>query len=95
MPDHLHGIIALNARVIILPENRPFSESDYKNAFAANTPKAESISAIIRSYNSAVTKEANQSNLTFQWQPRFHDSIIKDKKGLHAVKNYILNNPKN
>jgi putative transposase len=95
MPDHLHGIIALNARDIILPENRPFSESDYKNKFAAITPKAGSVSAIIRSYKSAVTKEAKQSNLPFQWQPRFHDSIIKDQRGLDAVKNYILNNPKN
>ena len=95
MPDHLHGIIALNARDIILPENRPFSESDYKNKFAAITPKAGSVSAIIRSYKSAVTKEAKQSNLPFQWQPRFHDSIIKDQRGLDAVKNYILKNPKN
>jgi len=95
MPDHLHGIIAINAKEITIPENKPFSKKKHKNSFAAISPKAGSISAIIRSYKSAVTKEAKLINPSFNWQPRFHDSIISSKEDLQRVENYIRNNPAN
>ncbi|MBK9503284.1 MAG: transposase [Leptospiraceae bacterium] len=31
----------------------------------------------------------------FQWQPRFHDRIVRDEKELYNVRNYITNNPRN
>ena len=58
------------------------------------SPKANSISAIIRSYKSAVTKRANELGYCFQWQSRFHDRIIRDKRAYWAISRYIENNPK-
>ena len=59
------------------------------------SPKSNSISTIIRSYKSAVTKHANRLGYTFQWQPRFHDHIIRNDKSFQNISAYIMNNPAN
>ena len=64
------------------------------NVMSQISPKANSISAIIRSYKSAVTKRANELGYCFQWQSRFHDRIIRDKRAYWAISRYIENNPK-
>ena len=53
------------------------------------------ISAMVGSFKSAVTKLCNQNKLRFGWQPRFHDHIIRDKQEFYRIKNYIINNPAN
>lgn len=58
------------------------------------SPKPKSLSAIIRCYKSQVTKWCNQNNYPyFQWQSRFHDSIIRNQQSLNKIQNYIKNNP--
>ena len=52
-----------------------------------------SISSIVGSYKSAVTKHANRLELEFQWQSRFHDHIIRDEKSFQRISEYIINNP--
>lgn len=42
-----------------------------------------------------VTTWCNENNICFKWQPRFHDHVIRDEKEYWAIKNYIINNPKN
>ncbi|MFN3315796.1 MAG: transposase, partial [Raineya sp.] len=59
------------------------------------SPKPNSISTIIRSYKSAVTKHANRLGLDFGWQSRFYDHIIRDEKAFENISNYIINNPLN
>ena len=54
-----------------------------------------SVSAIIGSYKSAVTKHANRLNLPNGWQTRFHDHIIQNDNDFKRIKNYIANNPLN
>jgi putative transposase len=60
---------------------------------SAISPKADSISAIVRSYKSAVTKHANRLGFVFKWQSRFHDHIIRDEKSFNTISDYIINNP--
>jgi len=69
-------------------------EENSKN-FSKISPKPNTISSIIRSFKSAVTRQINPKTVFFAWQPRFHDQIIKDEKELLIVKNYIINNPIN
>ncbi|MCC6289779.1 MAG: transposase [Chitinophagaceae bacterium] len=52
-----------------------------------------SVSSIIGSYKSAVTKHANRLDLAFGWQARFHEHIIRDEAEYRRIKNYIANNP--
>lgn len=54
-----------------------------------------SISSIVGSYKSAVTKHAHRLGFDFAWQTRFHDHIIRDDKSFQNINNYIINNPAN
>lgn len=53
------------------------------------------VSSIIGSYKSVVTRNARKINPDFGWQPRFWDSIIRDIKSYQRIRRYIINNPKN
>jgi REP element-mobilizing transposase RayT len=65
-----------------------------KNEYMATiSPKSNSISTIIRSYKSAVTKYCNRLNLPCAWQPRFHDHIIRNEESFVKISEYIKNNP--
>ena len=65
-----------------------------QNEFMANiSPKPGSVSTIIRSYKSAVTKHAHRLGFEFAWQSRFHDHIIHDDKSFERIRDYIINNP--
>lgn len=53
------------------------------------------ISSIIGSYKSAVTKSCNRLGLPFAWQTRFHDHIIRNDESFQRISEYIKNNPAN
>ena len=98
MPNHLHGII-----IIDKPDNdgRVVDGSVVETGHAPSLRerprnlKKNSISAMVGSFKSAVTKWCNENNLSFGWQTRFHDHIIRDKDEFHRIRNYIINNPAN
>ena len=67
-----------------------------KNEFMSHiSPKKGSVSTIIRSYKSAVSKEVRKIDPDFSWQERFHDHIVRNEESYQKIKHYILNNPKN
>jgi len=53
-----------------------------------------SISSIIGSYKSAVSKHAHRLGYTMEWQDGFWDSILRTDQDLRRVQYYINNNPK-
>jgi REP element-mobilizing transposase RayT len=53
----------------------------------------ENISRIIRWYKGRCSFEIRKLNINFDWQPRFHDHIIRDSNSFETIKNYIVNNP--
>ena len=64
-----------------------------KNEFMASiSPKRGSLSTIIRSYKSAVSKQAHVVCPEFNWQERFHDHIIRDEGSFGRIEYYIVNN---
>ena len=71
------------------------SESSHNERMAKISPKPGSISTIIRSYKSAVTKHANRLGLENGWQSRFHDHIIRNDAEYQRISNYIINNSAN
>ena len=82
--DHIRGTdVACNVRTS-------------KNEFmAAISPKSNTVSAIIRSYKSAVTKFCNRLELPIAWQSRFHDHIIRSDESFQRISKYISDNPMN
>jgi hypothetical protein len=53
------------------------------------SPKRYSISTIIRSYKSAVSKNIRKTSPHFAWQSRFYDRIIHDETDLCHTSDYI------
>ncbi len=101
MPNHVHGILILDGNDI---DNRIDNRRDVacnvstttpkKNEFMSSiSPKRNSISTIIRSYKSAVTKHARRLGFEFEWQTRFYDHIIKNSESYTKISNYIRANP--
>ncbi len=96
MPNHIHLILILNGddsvdNVSVVVDARHALHQQRQNRFQ-NIGK-NSVSSIIGSYKSAVTKHARRLGYQFAWQRRFHDHIIWDKNSYHRITNYIINNP--
>ncbi len=66
------------------------TNTEYKNQFA---PQSKNLASIIRGYKSSVTTYARKNDIVFDWQPRFHDHIIRSMDDYHRISDYILNNP--
>lgn len=58
------------------------------------SPEAGSVSTILRSYKSAVTKRVRGSLRTdFGWQRRFDDHIVRNRRAFQRIRRYIRKNP--
>jgi len=69
------------------PEPRTIGQQRFRNI------GKNSISSIIGSYKSAVTKHAHRLGYDIAWQTRFYDHIIRDEKSYKNIQNYIIDNP--
>jgi hypothetical protein len=53
------------------------------------------LGAIVGQWKSVATKRARAAgHVDFAWQSRFYDVIIRDDRGLDAIRRYIANNPR-
>jgi hypothetical protein len=59
------------------------------------SPKSGSLSVVIRSYKSAVTKHAHKLDSHFSWQHGFYDTIICTTRQEKRIRKYVLDNPQN
>lgn len=99
MPNHVHGILIIDKMndepfvetrqclVSTIKTNTIIGSSRFQNQ-GKNT-----ISSIVGSYKSIVTKMSRQINPNFGWQSRFHDHIIRNSKSFENIQNYIELNP--
>jgi putative transposase len=91
MPNHVHGIVIIEKTVETLHAT---SLQERKEKMSNISPKPGSLSAIVRSYKSAVTRWARKNgHPNFAWQPRFFDHIIRNDESLYEIRRYIRNNP--
>ncbi len=93
--DRRDVVETLHATSLPSPPTTSIPSPQSPSTMATISPKPHSVSAIIRSYKSAVTKHARRLGFEFGWQPRFHDHIIRDQKSFERIRNYIINNPVN
>ena len=66
--------------------------------FGNKRSPSNTLGAIVRGFESAVTKQINILRNTpgeFVWQRNFYDHIIRNKTVFYKIKNYIVNNPGN
>ncbi len=85
MPNHVYGIVMIGENEYNAQRN-----SESKNQFA---PQSKNLGSIIRGYKSSVTAYARKNNIEFDWQPRFHDHIIRSMDAYAKISDYIISNP--
>jgi len=103
MPNHIHGIIVINrffgTTIVGALHATPLPPDDATNVSTETmsfiSPKSGSLSVVVRSYKSAVTKNVHKSDNHFSWQPRFYDTIICSSGQLKRIRKYMLDNPQN
>jgi len=80
MPNHIHGVLILN------------NNTNTEGARHAS-PLRQTISSIVGSYKSAVSKHAHRLNFDFTWQRNFYDHVIRDEASHQKIAEYVVNNP--
>lgn len=105
MPNHMHGILVFDKNTV---ETRHCLVSTTANDNATTRPDdfpktigqkrfqnqgKNTLSSIVGSYKSVVSKYARQLDAGFAWQSRFHDHIIRDAASHKRIAHYINNNP--
>ena len=98
MPNHIHLIIAIDGTklphkkrdipIFQNPRDETFHETSLQNV----TKQQSWLSVAIRLFKQSVTRFANLNRITFGWQERFHDHIIRDQKEMDFIVEYIENN---
>jgi putative transposase len=94
MPDHLHGVIIIQANIAATWAAR-------EDAFVAPSQRPQgthsgSLNAIVQNFKSISTRKANQLCRTagaHLWQRDYYERIIRDERALHAIRRYIDENP--
>ena len=102
MPNHIHGIIIIERRGTACRARFWDDGDDQGTACRAPTvgtfgrPIAGSLSTIIRSFKSAVTKQVNElreNRGVSVWQRNYYEHVIRDENDLCTVRQYIADNP--
>jgi REP element-mobilizing transposase RayT len=97
MPNHLHGIICVDhppsAVELHATQLRGFYPKNEEKSHIS--PSAGSVSSIIRSYKSAVTKQLHQMHLEFEWQRSFHNYPIHTAQDYQRVLQHLQHNRQN
>ena len=93
MPNHLHGIIIIDKPVRAETEKVVSKQNELSwqpNKFGR---QSENLAAIVRGYKIGITKFAQQNDLSFGWQPRYHDHVIRNEEEYAKIHHYIEMNP--
>ena len=101
MPNHVHLIVVIGDNVYNTPVEYDDMSccrdampcvSEMGNTFS---PQSKNLASIIRGIKIGTKAYATSNNIEFDWQPRFHDHIVRNVKELNAIAKYIENNVAN
>ncbi|MGA2425182.1 MAG: hypothetical protein ABSG07_14360 [Terriglobales bacterium] len=94
MPNHVHAIVAIDGLHRYSPRLTAIGPTSVQ--IRPQRPAAPSLSAVIGSYKAGVSRTCRLRGLLYlQWQPRFHDHILRSNAAVNAVREYIDHNPQN
>jgi REP element-mobilizing transposase RayT len=86
MPNHIHGIIIVDK----MDDGYDAALPEKGNKFG---PQSGNIPSIIRGFKASVKTYANLNHIWFEWQPRYHDHIIRNDESFLRISEYIIQNP--
>ena len=93
MPNHVHAIIYVN-HVKEKDDDAEYDEKDLdtNQKMKEIALRKGKLSTIVGSMKAAVTRYANENDIYFGWQTRFHDHIIRNATEYNYISRYIENN---
>ena len=94
MPNHLHGIIVIKETHVGTHSRASLRGITTPDASLRRQPR--SLGSIIAGFKSAATKRINVERKMPRapvWQPRFYEHVIRNKKDLTNIREYIINKP--
>ena len=91
MPNHIHLVVTIDGGDC---RDVPWRVStDGKDKIMQEISNRQGkLSTTIGGMKQAITRFARHHNLSFAWQPRFHDHIIRGNKDMNKIADYIENN---
>ena len=102
MPNHIHAIVVIDGdkipydnRIIkTMNDNvvETFHETSLQESIKIATQMQSWLSVVVRLFKQSITRYANENAITFAWQPRFYDHIIRDTGELNRIAGYIEQN---
>lgn len=98
MPNHIHAIIHIfDVHHLQTYERQTISEEAITSLPEPDTPRCvptsrSTLSVIVGSLKSGVTRFANQHSIPFAWQSRYHDHIIRNQCEANTISEYIQHN---
>jgi len=101
LPDHLHCILFLNPKGELDESQATFrvlSDRLEKTSTAANKTCCHhkgSISLVIQQFKAEVTRECHRKGISFAWQERFHERVIRSYPDYERITYYIEENVRN
>ena len=108
MPNHVHLIAVIGGNVYNTPVDYLDGESEVRRiqsevrriqcvSTTENTfsPQSKNLASVIRGIKTVTTSFALNKGLSFGWQSRFHDHIVRNIDELNKIANYIENNVTN
>ena len=90
--DAMHGVSTGNETENKIEWFREIETIPSANHFG---PQSKNLASIMRGFKSAVTTTARELNISFGWQTRFHDHVIRDDDEFRRIAFYIEQNPMN
>lgn len=96
-PGHALNLHVLNPQHAPNPQNPNHQNPNPQNPGAQRFQNIgkNTLSSIVGSYKSAVTKYANRLGFPNGWQSLFHEHIIRNDAAYQRISDYIVTNPEN
>ena len=91
MPNHFHAIVEVKECNSKADATGcvPTSEERIDKGIRSNRPL---LSIFVGGLKSSVTRYAHKKNITFKWQGRYHDHLIRGVEDCNNISQYIENN---
>ena len=96
MPNHIHGILIITDNPVGARHCLALNQHSEGNPEKFGQPVPGSISTVIGSYKSIVSKRINiiwQTKGQSIWQRNFYEHIGREQKSIDHIRKYIVNNP--
>lgn len=95
MPNHVHLILIIN-NMSISDRRHVINHVPTKSGIPNNPMELpqDTIGKMMRWYKGRVSFDCGKLEGSFAWQSRFYDHIIRDRRALENIRQYIRDNPR-